>query len=291
MTSPLVSVIIPTHNRAHCIRRAVASVMQQTYRHYELIVVDDCSTDATQETLQEYAGSCRVLKMPVRSGPAAARNKGIAAAQGALIAFLDSDDAWLPEKLAAQVQFFMSHPDCAVCQTDEIWIRNGVRVNPMKKHSKHSGWIFEQCLPLCIVSPSAVMLHRRVFDTVGVFDESMPACEDYDLWLRISVRYAMYLIRKPLVIKYGGHSDQQSRTVPHLDRWRIYALCKLLASGLLTPDQYRAAHRELERKCHVYGTGCMKHGRQEEGLRYLKLPTQYKQRGDKTAGYEPYVIP
>lgn len=289
MKNPLVSVIIPTHNRAYCLRRAIDSVLRQTYAPLELIIVDDGSSDRTGQMLREIADRCVLLCTKTRFGPSAARNRGIVAARGELIAFLDSDDAWLPEKVQVQVQFFKDHPDSSVCQTQEIWVRNGLRVNPRRKHQKHSGWIFIQSLPLCIVSPSAVMLRRSVFDTVGLFDETMPACEDYDLWLRIAPRYPIHLIDKFLVVKYGGHADQQSRTVPYLDRWRIYALCKILSSGILTPDQYRAAYRELEKKCRIYGTGCIKHGRPDEGEFYLQLPYTYVRPPERDSAYEPFL--
>jgi len=274
MEKPCVSVIIPTYNRAACITGAIDSVLAQTCRDFELIIVDDGSTDATTELLQRYKGEAVLLRTG-HLGPGAARNRGIIASRGEWIAFLDSDDLWLPEKLDTQLRFFKSRTDCRVCQTEELWIRNGTRVNPMKKHKKHSGWIFKQCLPLCIVSPSAVMIHRSVFDRVGLFDESLPACEDYDLWLRIAPYYEIHLIEKPMIIKRGGHPDQQSRTIPRLDRLRIQALCKVLDSEILNPEQHAAALAELEKKCLVYGNGCLKRGRHEEGNRYVNLARRY----------------
>ena len=146
----------------------------------------------------------------------------------------------------------------------------------MKKHKKYSGWIFRECLPLCIVSPSAVMLHKSIFDRVGLFDESMPACEDYDLWLRIAPHYPIYLLDTPLIIKRGGHADQQSRTVPMLDRLRIRALAKLLAGGGLTAEHYALALAELEKKCLVHANGCRKRGKIAEADDYVRLPEKYR---------------
>ena len=185
MSRPLVSIIITTRNREALIPAAIDSVLKQTQQDFELIVVDDGSTAATQEVLHTYGNRLTSLRID-HSGPSAARNRGIAAAQADLIAFLDSDDCWLPRKLERQLAYCSAHADVLVSQTREIWIRNGVRVNAREKHRMYSGWIYEQCLPLCIVSPSSIMIHRRVFDHVGLFDESMPACEDYDLWLRIA---------------------------------------------------------------------------------------------------------
>jgi glycosyltransferase involved in cell wall biosynthesis len=274
MFSPFISVIIPTYNRSYCVAEAIDSAAGQSYKNHEIIVVDDGSTDDTAPVLDRYDGRLTALRTQ-HAGPSAARNAGIRAARGDYIAFLDSDDLWKPRKLEQQIGFFAKTPDACICQTQEIWIRNGVRVNPMKKHKKYSGWIFRQCLPLCIVSPSAVMLHRSIFDRVGLFDETLPACEDYDLWLRIAPHYPIYLIDKPLVIKRGGHDDQQSRTVPTLDRLRIHALCKSLASGSLNEAQYGLALAELEKKCAVYGAGCIKRGKTDEGKACLGLPEKY----------------
>lgn len=274
MKKPFVTVIIPAYNRSSCLREAIDSVLSQTYGNFELIVVDDGSTDSTQDLLSLYAEKIIALRTE-HAGPSAARNQGILQARGEFIAFLDSDDLWLPDKLKIQVDFFSSSPEVFVCQTEEIWIRNSIRVNPMKKHKKYSGWVFERCLPLCIVSPSAVMLHQAVFDRVGLFDEAMPACEDYDLWLRISPFYKIHLIAEPMILKRGGHADQQSRTIPCLDKLRIHALGKILASGTLTASQHENAFRELEKKCRIYGNGCVKRGKEEEGKYFINLPGNF----------------
>jgi glycosyltransferase involved in cell wall biosynthesis len=273
-----VSVIIPTYNRSSFIQEAVDSVLAQSYRDFELIIVDDGSTDETSKILSRYKDQVSII-MTEHSGPSAARNAGIKTAQGEFIAFLDSDDLWLPEKLKLQMNFFHNNPDIFVCQTEETWIRNGVRVNPRKIHKKYSGLIFEHCLPLCIVSPSAVMIHKTVFNKVGLFDESMPACEDYDLWLRISPRYSIHLIETPQIIKRGGHEDQQSKRVAALDRFRIQALCKALESEYLSPGQWEKAIDVLKKKCGVYGNGCLKRGKTEEGEKILRLPDTYENKG------------
>ena len=266
---PLVSVIIPTYNRGWILSEAVDSVLAQEYRDFELIVVDDGSTDNTREILQGYGDAVTVISQGNR-GVSAARNRGIVAAAGELIAFLDSDDLWLPAKLQRQVDFFTSHPEALINQTEEVWIRRGRRVNPKKRHAKAGGMIFERSLELCLVSPSAVMVRRRLFDLVGPFDENLPACEDYDLWLRVSSRYPVHLIKEALVVKRGGHGDQLSAR-PGLDRYRIRALIKLIESGRLNPMQFAAATAMLQTKCAVYAGGCRKRGREEEALHYEKL--------------------
>lgn len=268
-----VSVIIPAYNRAWCLPEAIDAVLAQTYRDYELIVVDDGSTDGTASILKTYGDKISRRRQTNR-GVSAARNLGVQKARGELIAFLDSDDLWKPEKLARQVAFFDRHPDAMICQTEEIWIRRGVRVNPKQRHRKPSGWIFEPSLALCLVSPSAVMMRRELLEKTGGFDETLPACEDYDLWLRVSLRHPIHLIEDPLVVKRGGHADQLSGAAG-LDRFRIRSLDKILARENLTPSQRQAAAAMLREKCRIYAAGCRKRGKAAEADRYDTLWAKY----------------
>ncbi len=274
LNKPLVTVIIPTYNRGWVVQEAIDSVLDQDFRDYELIVVDDGSNDNTREILGAYGNAITVLQQSNR-GVSAARNRGIAEAAGRLIAFLDSDDLWLPRKLTTQVNFFEENADAVINQTQEIWIRNGARVNPKKRHHKFSGMIFERSLALCLVSPSAVMIKKSLFDAVGVFDENLTACEDYDLWLRISCRYPVHLIDIPLIIKRGGHDDQLSKAAG-LDKYRIQSLLKLIDSDLLTPQQHKAAVLTLKEKSEVYAGGCRKRGREKEAEYFSALAEKYR---------------
>ncbi len=267
--NPLVSVILPTYNRGWILTEAIDSVLAQDYKEYELIVVDDGSTDNTREILDTYGPDILVLRQ-ANKGVSAARNRGIAESGGQLVAFLDSDDLWLPRKLSRQVDYFNLNPDAVINQTEEIWMRNGVRVNPKDRHRKPSGMIFERSLGLCLVSPSAVMIQKTLFDAVGAFDENLPACEDYDLWLRISCRYPVHLIDTPLIIKRGGHGDQLSKA-PGLDRFRIQSLEKIIESGRLTETQNYAAACILRDKCAIYAGGCRKRGREADATYYEAL--------------------
>ncbi len=267
--NPLVSVIIPTYNRGWILKETIDSVLAQDFTDFELIVVDDGSTDNTQSILSSYKEDIVVLRQD-NKGVSSARNRGIVSASGQFIAFLDSDDLWLSQKLSVQVDFFNTNPDALICQTEEKWIRNGIRVNPKKRHKKLSGDIFEHSLYLCLVSPSAVMIRRSLFEKAGMFDETLPACEDYDMWLRISCRYPVYLIDTPLIIKRGGHADQLSRS-SGLDRYRIQSLKKIIESNLLTDKQTMAAVKVLKEKCDIYANGCLKRGRKEKALYYNNL--------------------
>jgi len=285
-----VSVIIPTFNRARKVVRAVSSVLYQTYKDHEIIVVDDGSTDGTKDALRSVYPHIKYLSHPKNMGVSTARNTGIRASGSPLIAFLDSDDFWLAEKLAVQVEFFLQHPKTLACQTEELWIRDGRRINPGKKHLKPSGDIFGPSLKRCLVSPSAVMLKRSLLEEVGLFDPDLPACEDYDLWLRISCLYPIYLIQEPLAFKEGGAPDQLSSRYIGMDRFRIRALVKLLKSDKLNIRQREEVFQELTLKSTIYGNGCLKRGKNEEGAYYLSLPDKLK-RDDALDIHSGYLGP
>ena len=275
---PLISVIIPTRNRYAYLTEAIASVGAQTYPNFELIVVDDGSTDKTSQEIPLCFPSLRYVRQPPR-GVSAARNLGIQHAKGTYITFLDSDDLWKPKKLEREMACLSKHPDFRVCYTDEIWIRNGVRVNPRKKHRKYGGWIYPYCLPLCIISPSSVMLHREVLERVGAFDELLPACEDYDLWLRVTAHYPVYWINEPLIVKRGGHEDQLSRAFWGMDRFRVRALLKILDEGVLSPPWEALTRRELGKKCQILIQGFEKRGKREEATFYRRVLERAASRG------------
>ncbi len=270
---PAVSVIIPAYNRAWILKEAVDSVLSQEFYDFELIVVDDGSEDNTQDILAIYEDRIKVIRQK-NKGVSSARNKGITSSFGKYIAFLDSDDLWLPGKLSTQLAFFESNPEALICQTEEIWVKNGKRVNPGKRHKKISGFYLEKSLELCMVSPSAVMVKRNLFDIVGLFDEKLPACEDYDMWLRINSRHPIYLIDTPLIIKRGGHKDQLSG-MHSLDKYRIQAIIKLVENNFLSEDQLKLAIKVLKEKCRVYSDGCRKRGRIEEALHYIEIAENY----------------
>jgi len=278
---PRVSVIIPTFNRSKKVVRAIESVLNQSIKDFEIIVVDDGSTDNTNQALARYMSAIKYIRQPVNRGVSAARNIGIKSSTAPWVAFLDSDDYWLNEKLSVQMEFVDSNSGTVACQTEEIWIRNGRRVNPKRKHKKPSGNIFKESLKLCLVSPSSVILKRSLFEEVGLFDETFPAAEDYDLWLRISCRHPIYLIDKGLIVKEGGHEDQLSRRFAGMDRFRIEAIVSLIESGILSADQISQAMEELFIKCRIYGEGCIKRGKREEGGFYLSLPERLYNRSMK----------
>jgi glycosyltransferase involved in cell wall biosynthesis len=265
-----VTVVVPTRDRIDPLRRALESVRRQTYPAARVIVVDDGSHDDPGSWLQPDFPEVEFVRQEHR-GVSAARNRGIELATTRWIAFLDSDDEWRPEKLERQLSALEREPEHSICHADEIWIRNGRRVNPGKRHAKRGGSIFQDCLPLCVISPSSVILDRSLLDDLGGFDETLPVCEDYDLWLRICARHRVLFVDEPLVIKYGGHKDQLSKRNWGMDRWRIRALEKIIESGVLGADDRRAAARVLLEKLDVYLEGARKRGKSDEVDRYEAL--------------------
>ncbi len=260
--TPEASVIIPTYNRRAMLLEAVDSVVAQSATAFELIVIDDGSTDGTAEHLARLAKTIRIeIDRIDHRGPAAARNRGVAIARAPLIAFLDSDDLWSPTKLERQLAFMRANPGCAISQTDEIWIRNGRRVNPGLRHRKRAGDIFVDSLRTCLISMSATIMRTDLFRSLGGFDEIMAAAEDYDLWLRILIDHEAGLLDEPLVTRRGGHPDQTSATTPALDRFRILALTKLLADDRLSPMRRTSVIEVLAEKCSIYASGLRRRGR------------------------------
>lgn len=267
-----ISVIIPTYNRQRYLQKAIDSVVAQTYPYFELIVVDDGSDDDTAALVAGYNREIVFIQQE-NKGPAAARNTGIRAARHDILAFLDSDDWFAENKLAKQLGAMQANPAFLISHTQETWFRNGKILNQKAKHNKNGGYIFSQSLKLCAVGMSTVMIRREVFDTFGLFDEEFRCCEDYEFWLRVSAKQDFLLVDEPLTLKDGGRDDQVSSIYRiGMDKFRISAIEKILGSGRLDPEQARLAFAELSNKCRIYGNGCLKHGRQEEGRYYLALP-------------------
>lgn len=269
-----VSVVIPTFNRKSNLRRALKSVLAQSVAVEEIVVIDDGSSDETGAMVRAEFPEVMYIYQS-NHGVSKARNLGIHHSTAPWIALLDSDDEWLPNKLEKQFDALENNNGLLLCHSDEIWIRNGKRVNAMNKHQKYGGYIYDKCLPLCAISPSASLIHRRLFENVGLFDESLPACEDYDLWLRICSRYAVLYVDEPMIVKYGGHKDQLSRQYWGMDRFRIKALMKMLDDPDLSETNYRLTMEMLKQKCAIYAQGAAKRGKQDEAVLYQKLVERY----------------
>ena len=258
-----ISVVIPSFNRKNTLSRSIDSVLKQTYKPSEIIVVDDGSTDGTRGFILSSYPNIKYFFQP-KKGVSSARNKGILESSSEWIAFLDSDDEWMPQKLEKQKKQLEKHSGVFISHTNEIWIRNGVRVNQMKKHQKYGGYIFDKCLDICRMSPSSVLIHKRVISDIGVFDETLQVCEDYDLWLRITSKYSVLFEKELLIIKYGGHKDQLSKVKEGIEQFRIQSLEKILTTNYLTKDQFTTTKNMLIRKLSIYSKGLEKRNKFDE---------------------------
>jgi len=267
----LISIILPTFNRRQFLERAIQSVLEQTFQDWELIVVDDGSQDESRQVVQNLHDDRIQYFYQAHSGVSAARNAGIRLARHPWICFLDSDDHWKPAKLQRQLQELERRPQYQVTYTDETWIRRGRRVNPRKIHRKYSGWIYHRCLPLCIISPSSVLLHRGILEREGLFDENFPVCEDYEMWLRISSRQPIFFLDEPLIVKVGGHPDQLSHSLWGLDRYRVQALIKIYSSSHLTPQQKFWTTGQIVEKLTILATGFANRGKSREAAKYRRM--------------------
>lgn len=271
---PTISVVIPSFNRLSMLQHAIDSVLAQTLPADEIIVVDDGSTDDTTTILQPQYRQVKFLRQQ-HLGVSSARNTGIKAAHGDWVALLDSDDIWHTNKLQTQMQAIAQTHNYLICHSDEVWIRHGVQVNPMQKHAKTGHWIFQSCLPRCVISPSTVLIKSTLFDELGYFDESLLACEDYDLWLRFCCRYPVLYIATKLITKYDGHNDQLSRCYWGMDRFRIKALHNIISTGTLNTQDLQAAINTMIEKIEIYLNGAKKRGNTKYVTEFEYLLAKY----------------
>lgn len=271
----MITVIIPTYNRRYLLQGAIESVLQQTCERFELIVVDDGSTDDTASMVESINDSRVSYFFKEHSGVSAARNTGIKLSVAPVVAFLDSDDRWTEKKLERAVEYISAYPGKSIFHTEEVWYRNGSLLSQKRKHRKPSGYIYSKCVPICCIGMSTAVVKRGVFDRIGYFDEQLPACEDYDFWLRACSVFDVELIPEALTIKHGGRTDQLSRQ-PGLDRYRVLALEKMVCSDNLTYEQKLLTTRELLRRCDIYARGAEKRGRIMESSVYIEKIGKYR---------------
>lgn len=243
---PSVSIIIPTYNCETYIAETINSVLGQTLKDLELIIVDDGSTDNTREIAASYGGSVRLLAQR-NAGVCAARNHGIREAAGRHICLMDHDDYWFPEKLELQVEEMKRRPEVGLVYSTFLWWfpdDHGVFPAPESFSDlmgetgideEFSGWIYHLLLLDCWVLTSAALIRAEVFDKCGVFDESLPYSEDWDLWLRISREYPFIKLKRPLTL-YRQHPGQGNRLARTVD-YRTELLSKAVSKwGLCSPD-------------------------------------------------------
>ena len=257
-----ISVVIPSYNRKDFLKRSIDSAINQTKKPLEIIVVDDGSTDGTEAMIKSDYDFVKFIKQK-NKGVSAARNIGIKVSIGEWICFLDSDDEWKKDKLEKQINAMKSNPGYKFFHSNEIWIKNGMRINQKKKHKKYGGDIFDKCLDMCRISPSSVMIDKTVFDEVGNFNEYLVVCEDYELWLRICDKYRVFFIDEPLIIKYGGHQGQLSYSIESIENHRIKALEYLILENLNRKNK-RHAIQMLLSKLNIYLKGLVKRKKNDE---------------------------
>lgn len=274
--NPFFSVIIPTYNRKDFLKVAIDSVLCQTFENFELIIVDDGSTDGTENLVTNYKDIRINYIHQKHKGVSSARNKGITNAQGKFISFLDSDDRFRKEKLETTSRYIKKYPQYKIFHTEEIWYRNGKLLPQKIYHKKPLGLIFKNAVKLCCISPSTAVIKKDIFSQVGLFDEKLPACEDYEFWLRVTSQFPVFLIPEYLTVKEGGHPGQQSKKYPAMDKFRIYALKKILESGRLNKSNYAAALEEFRNKCSVYIKGAIKRGKIKEVALYKQLILEFE---------------
>ena len=259
----MVDVIIPSYNRGGFLRRAIQSVQNQTFKDWKLWVVDDGSTEGSaDELIGRFSSSgfpIKFLSLKTNRGVSYARNRGIEQGRADWLAFLDSDDEWLPDKLEKQIQFASKNPKFPLIHCNEVWFKNGKPFPQKKKHKKQGGRIFISSTRLCCISPSAVLLRRSLLEEVGLFREDFPVCEDYEMWLRVTSRYPVGFVEEALVVKRGGHEDQLSRRYPAMDYWRVKALKNYLADENLSQEERNQVKEVLMEKGWILLRGYEKH--------------------------------
>lgn len=258
----MVDIIIPFYNRKRLLKRAVLSVMGQTFKDWKLWLVDDGSKESVHECLKrEFKGQWpfELIRLKKNKGVSAARNTGIRKGRREWIAFLDSDDEWLPEKLETQLNYLKQNPHLSFLHSDEIWLKQGRPLSQKKKHRKAGGRQFVRSALFCCISPSAALVRRSLLEQIGLFREDFPVCEDYELWLRVTSCFPVGFIPKPLIIKHGGRADQLSRKYKCMDYWRVKALHPFLQSPFLEDNEKAAVLEILINKCHILLKGYEKH--------------------------------
>jgi len=261
-----ITVIIPTHNREKLLAKTLESVLNQTVKADEIIIIDDGSTDDTKALILQYDNDTIKYIYQKNNGVSSARNHGIHLASNEWLCFLDSDDIWELNKLEKQIQFHNENEHILFSHTDELWMFNQKIINQKKHQLKPSGFCFEENIPNTLIGASTVMIHKKVLKDVGYFDEQLIACEDYDLWLRILHKYELGLINQKLIIKVAGHEKQLSFTTKLMDTYRIKALQKHLDS-----EYKNILLTEIIKKCDILIKGAIKHNNEQIRDYYSKL--------------------
>ena len=239
-----VSVIIPTYNRANLVEKAIKSVLNQTYQDFEIIVVDDASTDNTEEVIKNFSNKrIKYIKCKKNKGDSFARNTGIKIAKGEYIAFLDSDDEWLREKLEKQIKVLDNKPpEVGAVYSDVLYIdKNGKNLNRKLSNPGKEGYIYEELFGgNCVGTPSTLLIRKECFNRVGLFDVLIGTFSDWDMWIRIAKYYRFTFIKVPLV-KYRIHFNRMSENL----ELKIISAERILSKYTEELGKQRDAHSKL----------------------------------------------
>lgn len=263
-TRPEVSVIVPTYNCERYITETIGSVLAQTFENLELIVVDDGSSDHTRELVSAFGPPVRLVTQ-ANAGVCVARNRGIREAAGRFVCLMDHDDYWFPDKLGRQIEAMREHPECGVVYASFVlWYSDAVgrftppanfdsMADPDGIDNEFSGWIYHQFLLDCWMLTSTAMFRREVFERSGIFDETLPFSEDWDLWLRISRDFPFIKLRHPNTL-YRQHTQQGNRILRDVD-YRTALLIKAIKTwGFCSPDGRCVPRRRFFRQLAAYHT-------------------------------------
>ena len=250
-----ITAIIPTFNRRDFIIHAIKSIQNQTISVNEIIVIDDGSSDKTYDQIKNLNIKYIYQK---NKGVSCARNTAIKEAKNNWIAFLDSDDTWNNTKIQEQINYHKQHPNILLSHTNELWIRNEKIINQKAHHKKPHGFCFLDNISSCKIGISTLLIHKNVFNNIGLFDEHLKVCEDYDLWLRISKIYEIGYINKKLTTKYAGHKNQLSFSTFAIDIYRIQALEKHINT-----NYKEIIKKEIIKKCKILLAGAKKHNNKD----------------------------
>ncbi|MEA3314362.1 MAG: glycosyltransferase family A protein [Campylobacterota bacterium] len=262
-----ITTIIPTYNRAGFLNKTINSVLNQTIQPNEIIVVDDGSCDNTKDILEEFISKSQIIYIyQENKGVSSARNIGIKNAKYEWITFLDSDDIWELDKLEKQIDFHNKNKDIFFSYTGELWLFNNKIIKQKEHQEKRDGFCFEEHLENTLIGASTIMIKKSLFYEVGVFDESLEVCEDYDLWLRVLYKYQVGLIEEPLIKKIAGHKGQLSFITPMMDRYRIKVLLKYKDT-----KYSKIVKNIILNKCNILIKGAIKHNNKEIENYYKKV--------------------
>ena len=245
------SVIIPIYNRKYQLRDAIDSVLSQRFVD-EIIVVDDFSDMLSYKDVNQYLPIVKYFRTDINCGVSAARNIGVSLAKSEYIAFLDSDDIYLPSKCSKQYKFMIDN-EYKISHTNEFWYRESKFINQNKDMTRYGGDIFSKLLDKCRVSPSTLMIEKKLFETVTGFDEVLRVCEDYELLLRLSIGNRVGYIEDRLTIKRSITDDQLSKSIKYIESARLDILVKFKSKyfDILKPEDKIALNLEIERKSNI----------------------------------------